>query len=197
MSQLLNLNHIPHIRLHAYDSAERDKFPTHMITHMITIERIPEYLFISAYFADISQKPAYPYSFGTKEDVEKSSIQELVNFYFEQNWFIYRWLNFDYYQAWSRWFCRRKIPVLSMKTESLSTDVPNLLRTFLGIEDNAFRFDPKPSHVAKEGPNGLLYLELREAILKEYDQRRATNLTLQIVTNLSFLSKCNTHKTSL
>jgi len=139
---------------------------------MITVERIPEYLFISAYFADIDQKPAYPYSFGTKEDVEKASIQELVDFYFVQNWSIYRWLNFDYYQAWCRWFRRRRIPVLSMKTESLSTDVPNLLSRFLGIEDSTFRFDPKPSHVAKEGPNGQFYLQLQSAILKEYDKRR-------------------------
>ena len=173
MSQLLDDNHIPHIRLHSYDSIERDKFPTNLITHMITIERIPEYLFISAYFADIDQKPAYSYSFGTKEGVEKASIRDLVDFYFVQNWYIYRWLNFDYYQAWCRWFRRRRIPVLSMKTESLSTDVPHLLPTFLGIEEDTFLFDPKPSHVAKEGPNGWLYLQLRSAILKEYDQRRS------------------------
>ena len=178
MSNLLEVNNVPHIRLHSYDTLERERIPADSVTHVITIERIPEYLFISAYFADIDQKPSYPYSFGTQEDVQHASISELVGFYFKQNWSIYRWLNFDYYRAWARWFRRRGIPVLSMKTESLCSDVPNLLPKFLGIDHDSaeihhqFRFDPKPSHVAVEGPNGALYLELREAILQEYEQRR-------------------------
>lgn len=177
MSQVLTDNKIPHIRLHSYDNIERETISTSIITHMITVERQPEHLFISAYFADIDKKPAYPYSFGTQIDAENASKQDLVDFYFEQNWFIYRWLNFDYYRAWSRWFRRRNIPVLCLKTETLSTDVPNLLPTFLRLNNDEFIFDPHPSHVAMEGPNGTLYKELRTAILNEYKRRRRKQLT--------------------
>lgn len=176
MSQILHNNNIPHIRLHSYDDLERSKFPTSSITHMITIERNPEDLYVSAYFADIDQKPAYDYSFGSKEDVTKASIQELVQFYFKQNWSIYRWLNFDYYRGWSRWFQKRGIPVLTLKTESLSTDLPKLLPSFIGMKKDSLQFDPKPSHVAKDGPDGSLYLNLQEAIRIGYQKRRTFSI---------------------
>ncbi len=171
MSKILHDNNIRHARLHSYDYNERLKYSPESITHMITIERIPEHLYISAYFADIDKSQCYPYSFGDSESVAKATLSELVNYYFIQSWSIYTWLNFDYYKGWARWFQSRGILVLTLRTETLITTVPVILPTFLDIPHDCFIFDPQPSHVGHDAPNGQLYSELKKAILQEYTRR--------------------------
>lgn len=168
MSKILHDNNIPHARLHSYDENERLKYPTYMITHMITMERDQQSLYISAYFADIDKFGSYPYSYG---NTENATIQELVEHYFKQDWTRYRWLNYDYYRAWTRWFKNRNIPTLMLQTETLSTTIQQVLPEFLGIVN--LKIDPEPSHVGRDAPNGSLYIKLMDAITQEYN-RQAT-----------------------
>lgn len=173
LAKILEANGVPFVRLHAYDNVERNKYPPEIITHFITAERkVHLNLYISAYYADIHQAPHYPYAFASSEDaVNAAPTRDLVNHFFRQPWHTYRWLNYNYYRGWQRWFAARSVPTLTLHTESLSVDVEQLLPTFFKDHKKKWTFDPTPSHVTKDNPSGARYLELRKAITNEHERR--------------------------
>lgn len=167
VSKILADNSIPHVRLHAYDTIEQQKYDPSKVTHFITVRRQKQLdLYISAYYADIHQKPHYAYAYASSYDeVAAASMDKLVHHFFQQPWHSFRWLNFGYYQAWLNWFQRRGVPVLCLETESLSeTIAPAFKQLFRSIPDQQWNFDVRPSHVTGDDPNGLRYAELKKAI---------------------------------
>lgn len=168
VGKILADNGVPHARLHAYDAVEQQKILPTAVTHFITVRRRRQLdLYISAYYADINQAPYYPYAYAaTADEVVAAPIETLVEHFKKQPWHSFRWLNFQYYDAWMRWFQRRGVPVLCLETESLSeTIAPAFQKLFAAAApDKVWSIDTKPSHVTEETPNGSRYAELKKAI---------------------------------
>lgn len=189
VSKVLSDNNVPHVRLHSYDADERAKYPPEQVTHFITVERecILD-LHISAYFADMHQgRQHYPYAFtDSLEKAVSAPMRDIVNHFFRQDWSAYRWLNYDYYRGWMRWFARRGVPSLTLYTEKLSENITHqaLAAAFSPAEEleeeehgphqsSKWIRDPKPCHVTSEhaAHGSMRYLAVKSAIRAEHTRR--------------------------
>ncbi len=167
LEQCLRDNSIRHIKLHSYDIDEQNEYPMDDITHVITIKRDPQKVYMSAFFEDISKINVYPYAYGTSDQVEKASIQDLINHYNAQEWEKYRWLNFDYYEKWIEIFKQHNKKTLILDCDSLSEEVNQKLPTFLGVTMN---LNLKPSHLGKNGEYGNRYETFKKIVLSANGQ---------------------------
>jgi len=158
IEKCLSDNHIQHVKLHSYDIDEQKLYPIHQITHIITIKRNPKDLWKSAFFEDIDKIEHYPYAFGTSEEVEAATIDQLINHYCAQDWKRYRWLNFDYYKGWIEKFKAIGKPILILNCDNLSDQVAKKLPKFF---DMNMKLNLKPSHVGKDNTFGKKYQEFK------------------------------------
>lgn len=179
VSKILADNGVSHARLHSYDADEREKYPPETVTHFITVERESILdLYISAYYADMHQgKSHYPYAYtDSLEKAIASPMRDVVNHFFRQDWTSYRWLNYDYYRGWLRWFARRGVPSITLYTETLSSEEIThkaLAAAFASAHDGScWIADKRPCHVTSEHAHGgMRYVAVKAAIRAEHARR--------------------------
>ena len=148
-------NDVKHVKLHSYDFDEQILHPMDKITHVITIFREKKQVYMSAFFEDIDKIDQYEYAFGTQEEIENASIDDLINHFNMQDWSKFRWLNFKYYADWIKFFKRQGKKTLKLNCNQLSIDVNEKLPQFLG--KTTMTIDLNPSHVGIEGKFGNKY----------------------------------------
>ena len=83
-------------KFHAYDLKQQTRVPPENVHSVILVYRNPIELYMSAFFEDCTQS-AYPYYYGTQEQVRSATAEQLVNHFNKFDWTQYQWLNYGYY----------------------------------------------------------------------------------------------------
>ncbi len=83
-------------KYHVYSSHERQKFPPHEVQTVILIYREPVERCISLFFHTCTV-PDHPYYFGTQQEVESASTQQLIDHFKKFDWSQISWTNYNYY----------------------------------------------------------------------------------------------------
>jgi hypothetical protein len=168
LENILTKNNIPHVKLHSYDNLEQNQYPIESITHVISVRRDPLKLYMSAFFEDIDKIEDYPYAFGTSEDVENATVEELITHFNKQDWKRYRWLNFDYYNEWLENFKKLGKHILLLNCDTLSNNIVDKFHTFL---KRSLVIDSTPTHVRTiENQFGKKYQEFKEKLLSNLQE---------------------------